>query len=93
MGLGREVYSVSIWFILHSLTITTALTWSDVINRLISSYNKNLVKYHFVYAIVLTILSVFLHITLSKYAKKPDDETEDIDKAVEGVMASSSKKN
>jgi len=86
MGLGKEVYAVSIWFILHSLTITTALTWSDVINRTISSYNKNLVKYHFVYAILLTILSVFLHITLSKYAKKPEDNTEDVDEAVESAM-------
>ena len=80
----KDIYSTSIWFILHSLTITTALTWNEVITKLINTYNSNLVKHHLIYAMVLTLFSVLLHITFGKYSHKPSDtELEDADNADE----------
>jgi hypothetical protein len=76
--LVTDIYTTSIWFILHSITITTALTWNEAITRVLNTYNSNVVKHHFIYAILLTLVSVLLHITLGKYARKPSD-TEDSD--------------
>ena len=71
----HQVYGESLFFILQALTITAALNWHYVIEKLIEKYisKSNNVPVQVIVAIISTAISVILHIKYSKNSKKPMD--------------------
>lgn len=70
----KETYSQTVWFILHALTITCALSWSNFVSKIFNSYSaKKSILYEFIYLIILTVVSVILHIKYGGRSEKPTD--------------------
>lgn len=64
----------SIYFILHALTLITAFTWHQLIQDYIGTFKKfDTLKISIVFALLITFISVTLHIFLTKYSKQPED--------------------
>ena len=64
----------SIYFLLHSLTLITALTWHSLIeSKLISVKSSRSIYYGIGYALIITMVTVLLHMILGKYMIKPSD--------------------
>jgi hypothetical protein len=64
----------SIYFLLHSLTLITALTWHSLIeSKLISVKSTRSIYYGIGYAIIITMVTVLLHMILGKHMIKPND--------------------
>ena len=64
----------SVYFILHALTLITAFTWHQLIQDYIGTFKKiNALKMSVVFTLLITFVSVILHIFLTKYSKRPED--------------------
>lgn len=64
----------SVYFILHALTLITAFTWHQLIQDYIGTFKKiNALKMSIVFTLLITFISVILHIFLTRYSKKPED--------------------
>lgn len=64
----------TVFFILHALTLITAFTWHQLIQDYIGTFKSfNALKMSVVFTLLITFISVILHIYLSKYSKKPED--------------------
>lgn len=64
----------TIFFILHALTLITAFTWYQMIQNYIGTFKtKNILGVSVVFTLFITLLSVILHVYLSKYSRRPDD--------------------
>ena len=64
----------SIYFLLHSLTLITALTWHSLIEtQLMSMKTSSSLYYAIGFAILITMTTVLLHMILGKYMIKPSD--------------------
>ena len=64
----------SVYFLLHSLTLITALTWHSLIDtQLVSIKSTRSIYYAIGYAILITMITVLLHMILGKYMIKPSD--------------------
>ena len=64
----------SIYFLLHSLTLITALTWHSLIDsQLVSMKSSSSIYYGIGYAIIITLITVLLHLILGKYMITPSD--------------------
>jgi len=66
----------SIFFILHAFTLITAFTWHQLMQNYlesIKSRTKHIFKIALLYALFITSISVFLHVTFGKYSKRPSD--------------------
>lgn len=64
----------SVYFLLHSLTLITALTWHSLIEtQLVNVKTSRSIYYAIGYAILITMTTVLLHMILGKYMIKPSD--------------------
>lgn len=69
-----NIEGYSIYFLLHSLTLITALTWHSLIeSQLVSMKSSNSIYYGIGYAIIITLITILLHLILGKYMIKPAD--------------------
>jgi hypothetical protein len=79
MESGQKILKIkfegySIYFLLHSLTLITALTWHSLIeSELISVKSSRSIYYGIGYALIITMVTVLLHMILGKYMIKPSD--------------------
>lgn len=71
----NQIYGESLYFILHALTLTVALNWHHVIDKSIEKYisKGNNILFQVMTAIILTSISVIIHVKYSKNSKKPID--------------------
>ena len=64
----------TVYFILHAMTLITAFTWHQLIQDYIGTFKKfNALKMSVVFTLLITFISVFLHVFLTKYSKQPED--------------------
>lgn len=72
-----EFEGYSIYFLLHALTLITALTWHSLLDKHLGALNtgKSL-HVGILYALFITLLTVVLHIILGKKMIKPEDASE-----------------
>jgi hypothetical protein len=72
-----EFEGYSIYFILHALTLITALTWHGLLDKYLGALNRSdSIHVGIIYAIFITILTVILHMMLGKKMIKPSDADE-----------------
>ena len=69
----KEYEQFILYFTLHTLTILVALVWSFTIEKHLDAFPPRTL---IIFAVSLTIASMFMHSKLSKYAKKPKGEPE-----------------
>ena len=79
MELGQQTLKIkfegySIYFLLHSLTLITALTWHSLIeSKIINVKSSRSIYYSIGYALIITMVTVLLHMILGKHMIKPSD--------------------
>ena len=79
MELGQQTLKIkfegySIYFLLHSLTLITALTWHSLIESKIINVKSSMSIYYSIgYALIITMVTVLLHMILGKHMIKPND--------------------
>ena len=76
MNYIRSYEGYTIYFILHALTLITAFTWHQLLQDYLGtlSSKQKALTFAFIYAIIITVVSVTLHIFLGKYSIQPDDK-------------------
>ena len=77
VSLKLEFEGYSIYFILHALTLITALTWHGLLDKYLEPMNTSKsLHLGLLYALFITLLTVVLHIILGKKMIKPEDASE-----------------
>ena len=72
--LVNDYKGYTVYFILHAMTLITAFTWHQLIQDYIGTFKKfNALKISVVFTLLITFISVFLHVFLTKYSKQPED--------------------
>jgi hypothetical protein len=72
-----EFEGYSIYFLLHALTLITALTWHGLLETHLGSLKSSNSSYvGLLYALFITVLTVVLHIILGNKMIKPEDASE-----------------
>jgi len=74
--ISREVKDRTLGFIITAFGLVAGLAWNEAIQALINSYfviNKDSILAKFVYAILMTLVLVFIAIYLTKIFGKNDE--------------------
>jgi glycerol uptake facilitator-like aquaporin len=75
----HEIFKKSLGYIIASFGLVTGLAWNEAIKAAIEIFfplQKDTLKAKFVYAIVITIVLVFVSLYLSKLLKKSHSDVE-----------------
>ena len=74
MEYKKKFVGISIYFLLHSLGLLTALTWYGLIeSQILKMKGDDTLIYSLIFVFGLTFITVLLHILLASYMIVPDE--------------------